>query len=1103
LTRAGRFVDQAQRLAAALSEAAERFPRDEANFRREAERALEELVGEHGITLDKRFERVLETRGRADAVFNRLIVEWEPPGGLAAHVTHPGNRHAVEQLRGYIDAIANEDRQALDRLAGIACDGRFMIFARYRSERWIVDEPVPADALSAEQLLETIVAAQSGRALTADNLLRDFGSRTLLTRQLASRLLDRLDELLGHEPNGLAARLYRQWETFFAVATGVVGEGEQLKADARRALATVFGRRPSELDPARALFALQTYFALVTKLLALQALSLYVKGFVTLDLAELAVASDDDLLEDLEDLQRGVPFRKAGLANVVEPDVFGWYLDWNDEVREGVRWVLDKLKDYDPATLQVSPEDARDLLKDLYQGLLPRPLRHALGQYFTPDWLADQLLHQAGYEGDPAVRLVDPACGTGTFLVLSIARLKERLRRERVSERETLERILANVVGFDIDPLATVAARTNYVLALGTLIRAAEGRSVDIPVYLADSIVMPAQGETLLSGDRLELVTSGGTFALPLCIDTGDELRAVCDLAAEGLEFNWTADEFVSAAVRVTDAGRDDLPVLADFYTECQEQHRCGLDGLWPRVLRNAFMPAFIGEFDLIVGNPPWVNWESLPQRYRDLTDPIWRSSGLFVHSGMETMLGAGKKDVSMLMSYVATDKLLREGGRLGFVITQTVFKTAGAGQGFRRFRVGDTGALMAIEHVDDMVDLNPFVGASNRTSLFVWRKGERTRYPARYVLWQRMHPEGIRQAQTLDGVLERTRRLDLVAAPVSASDSTSAWLTCPSELVEPLRKLAAGSVIPSYEAHEGVNTGGANGIYWVKVDGPADRKGRVPITNLHTIGKKKPPQRYGRVEQALIHPLVRGADIVRWHAQPSVSLLLVQDPRTRAGIEEAIMASHYPGARTFLALFENELRARAAFKRYFTRQKRGKTIETGPYWSMFNVGQYTLSQSKVVWKDIATDFAAAVLEPQHPVVLSAHTAMEVACDSVDEAHYLCAVLNSTPARTFVASYVATHISTHTVSMIGVPKFDHHDSVHGELAAASRAAHAAVAAGDIPDQVRVDNAASALWGLSANEVSAMRAYLKQLHKRDIGLSEEEVRANEESREGEE
>jgi SAM-dependent methyltransferase len=609
-----------------------------------AEQALEDLVGEHGITLDKRFERILETRGRADAVFNRLIVEWEPPGALAAHITHRGNRHAVEQLRGYIDAIASEERRPLDRLAGVACDGRFMIFARYRAERWIVDEPVAVDPLSAEQLLETIVAAKAGRALTADNLLRDFSSRTLLTRQLAARLLDRLDELLGHDPDGYAARLYRQWETFFAVATGVVGDAEQLKAEARRGLATVFGRRPKDVDPARALFALQTYFALVTKLLALLALSLYVERFVTLDLEELAVAGDDDLLEELEALQRGIPFREAGLANVVEPDVFGWYLDWDDDVREGVRWVLDKLKDYDPTTLQVSPEDARDLLKDLYQGLLPRPVRHALGQYFTPDWLADQLLHQVGYEGDPNVRVVDPACGTGTFLVLAIGRLKDRLRRDGVPEQETLETILKNIVGFDIDPLAAVAARTNYVLALGTLIRSAEAQAVDIPVYLADSILMPAQGETLLTGDRLELTTSGGAFALPVCIDSGDELRSVCDLASEGLEYNWTAEEFASAAARATDAGPGDRAVLAEFYEECLEQHRRGLNGLWPRVLRNAFMPAFIGEFDLVVGNPPWVNWESLPQRYRELTDLLWRRYGLFVHGGIAAMLGAGKQ---------------------------------------------------------------------------------------------------------------------------------------------------------------------------------------------------------------------------------------------------------------------------------------------------------------------------------------------------------------------------------------------------------------------------------------------------------------------------
>ena len=449
MTTTTRPTRDARRVAAAFRTAAESHPGDEASFRAKAERALEEAAERHGVTLDTRRELTLAT-GIADAVFNRLIIEWEPPGGLAAHRRHGGNQHAVNQLQSYVNGLAAHERRQLERLAAVACDGRFMIFARYRAGRWIVDEPVPVDERSIGLLLETLISAQTGRALTADNLLRDFGPDTNLTRQLSRHLLDQLNAELGQNPNGLTAQVFRQWETFFAVATGVVGEAETLKPAARSALAEVFDVRAGELDPARGLFALQTYFAIVTKLIALLALSLYVEG-VELDLAEMASGGDADLREDLQELQLGAPFRKAGLANVVEPDVFGWYLGWTDNVRDGVRALIDRLKDYDAATLEVSPEDARDLLKDLYQGLLPRPVRHALGQYFTPDWLAEQLLDRARYEGEPDVRLIDPACGTGTFLVLAINRLKERLRHADVSEQDALETILRRPFGIEFD----------------------------------------------------------------------------------------------------------------------------------------------------------------------------------------------------------------------------------------------------------------------------------------------------------------------------------------------------------------------------------------------------------------------------------------------------------------------------------------------------------------------------------------------------------------------------------------------------------------------------------------------------------------------------
>ncbi len=561
----------AESLAETLAEAAKRHRRNEANFRRAAERALEDAASAVGIEVDTVVERSL-AHGFADAVFNRLVVEWEPPGKLGAAEGNPGNKEAVAQLKGYIDDLAEEERREKDRLFGVACDGFFMIFARYRAGRWIVDEPVLADDLAARKLLDALEATQSGRALTAESLLRDFGPEQPITREFARALLEQLEASLGHDPDGSTAQMYRQWETFFAVATGVVGAAEELKRGAREPLAEIFGIPERDLDAAHALFALQTYFAVVTKLIAVLALSLFVED-LELRLDEMKALDDASLHEDLEDLQRGGPFLARNLPNVLEPDVFGWFLtDWSPPVREHLRELLERLSLYDPKTLEVSPEDARDLLKHLYQGLLPRPVRHALGQYFTPDWLAEWLLTKVGYEGERDVRLVDPACGTGTFLVLAIHRLKERLRKARVPETEILETIVSRVVGFDIDPLAVVAARTNYVLALGSLLRRPD-RPLDVPVYLADSIVGPVQGETLETAGHLELPTAAGTFALPACVDTEGELRLVCDRAARALEKGASAAAFVEEAGEICQATVAERGVLAEFYEQCQDLH--------------------------------------------------------------------------------------------------------------------------------------------------------------------------------------------------------------------------------------------------------------------------------------------------------------------------------------------------------------------------------------------------------------------------------------------------------------------------------------------------------------------------------------------------
>jgi hypothetical protein len=69
--------------------------------------------------------------------------------------------------------------------------------------------------------------------------------------------------------------------------------------------------------------------------------------------------------------------------------------------------MVAKLDSYNPGTLSEEPAGSRDLLKKLYQQLFPRSVRHDLGEYYTPDWLAEHVLNELEYTGDPDKRLLE------------------------------------------------------------------------------------------------------------------------------------------------------------------------------------------------------------------------------------------------------------------------------------------------------------------------------------------------------------------------------------------------------------------------------------------------------------------------------------------------------------------------------------------------------------------------------------------------------------------------------------------------------------------------------------------------------------------------
>ncbi|MGC9115989.1 MAG: Eco57I restriction-modification methylase domain-containing protein, partial [Fervidicoccaceae archaeon] len=122
-------------------------------------------------------------------------------------------------------------------------------------------------------------------------------------------------------------------------------------------------------------------------------------------------------------------------------------------------------------------------------------------------------------------------------------------------------------------------------------------------------------------------------------------------------------------------------------------------------------------KFDYIVGNPPWVNWENLPEEYREVSKVLWTQYGLAEIRG-KTGLGKVKRDLAMLFLARCFDLYLKPGGRHGFLMPFTVFKTQ-AGAGFREFLARKTRVLV----IHDMVTLYPFEGATNRTSAVVVEK--------------------------------------------------------------------------------------------------------------------------------------------------------------------------------------------------------------------------------------------------------------------------------------------------------------------------------------------------------------------------------------------
>ncbi len=1054
----------------------------EKEFRNAIEPLLERIAADLGVELRRQKEVTLGDSGRADTIYNRFIVEWEKPRSLKPSNSASSNSHSIAQVKDYGDSLYWKTRERAGRIVCCCTDGVYLIFVTKPGREWITSKPVPVSEQSCRRFFDYFFALQSGVALLPEYLCEDFSAEHERSQD-AVRALYKV--LLDHEKSPPLEAVFTQWAQFF----GAVTDYEQWRAkwgseaELRKLLGT-FRIESARPDLNRFFFATHTYFAVLTKLLAYVIIGRYT-DLPARPLSDWKDLSDDELVARFGALEKGGPFKEAGIRNYLEGDFFAWYVRFfTPELAKCLRSVVARLAEYDPATLDLAPAPTQDLLKKLYHRLVSPQIRKALGEYYTPDWLAERLLNMLDggtYRGEPGSRLLDPSCGSGTFLLLAINAVRRNAIAQSMEPGKLLRVICHNVVGIDLNPLAVIAARTNYLLALGPLLQHRGKELLEIPVYLADSIMTPSRGgDGLFDREKVSVLLSIGKVELPRRLATQKGVSILTNLLDKHLDSDTRPEDFLELVEReLVDCGAkwdEDSRVVGTLYEDLFKLHAAGRNGLWARILKNAFAPVFLAPFDYVAGNPPWINWENMPEAYRNETKDLWSLHGLFVHKGMDTILGKGKKDISMLMTYVAADSYLKVGGKLGFLITQAVFKTSGAGQGFRRFTCRK-GEPLEILWADDFSEMQLFEGATNRTSLFIMRKGTPTKYPIQYAYWRKKavaRGAGFDYDSTLQEVTEKTSQLQFVAEPVDAKDRTSAWLTGRPGALKAIRKVLAAS---EYKAHLGVNTGGANAVYWFEVvKDHAD--GTMTVRNVIEGAKRSVERVEVRLESELLYPLLRGGEVEMWKATPSICMLFPQDLEKRSGLSADMMKKEYPLSFGWLKRHEKMLRERAAYKRYFNSDK-------GMFWSMFDTGPYTMSKWKVAWPRIAGSIGAVVVGSKDgKVVLPQETVSFIGVDSLQEAEFISGVMNSTPFQLSVACFSQPGSKSFGTPSIleqaRIPKYESGNSLHMQIA--SEAQKLGKAKSAEPDHERLDKLCAGLWGVDAAGLGAIH----QMHKELFG-----------------
>ena len=471
------------------------------------------------------------------------------------------------------------------------------------------------------------------------------------------------------------------WYDLLRTALGEIAYSTEGVEESLRAVISDFADDTQEMDD---LFIRHTYLSTV--------IGMVVQASFGIDIRRLAETDPADLLQGKE------LYRATGLQGVLESDFFSW------PIEVGGNPLLQTL------ARRVArfnwTEAPPDTAAALYETVIPPEERRQLGEYYTPAWLARTMVQEL--VDDPLnQRVLDPACGSGTFVTEAVSHFIAAAGMTNWEPGEVLDRLREAVTGIDVHPVAVHLARAAWTLAARSAINAAGAAGYDaslsIPVYLGDALQLRFRTGDMFADSTITIHTMDDnapqlTFPTSLVERVEDFDALMGDISAyieEGTDPFLALDEN-----HITDP--DERTAIENAIASLQLLHDLKRDHIWAYYTRNMVRPVSLSRarVDVVIGNPPWINYNQTFDILRTELENLSRNRyGIWVGGRYAT-----HQDVAGLFFSRSVDLYLKDNGVIGFVMPHSALQ---AGQ-YSKWRTGRWEAVNSGEKIEVDFTLKP-----------------------------------------------------------------------------------------------------------------------------------------------------------------------------------------------------------------------------------------------------------------------------------------------------------------------------------------------------------------------------------------------------------